>query len=787
MGTVVDSKHKQDLSEEDIKQNYITPAIEAKWGKGTFLMEYAITDGKINIRGNKPFREKPKKADYVLFMNKGEIYYPLAVVEAKDWNHGISDGMQQAKAYAQMLDVKFAYSSNGQGFDEYDFFTGKESILGMDELPTLSELINRFYREGKVTPQERDMICQPYYTDANTYPPRYYQRNAINRCVNAVAKGQKRLLLVMATGTGKTYCAFQIIYRLLQQGCVKKVLYLADRNILVDQSIAQDFAPLVKIIHKVNYTKDSKNNGVTAYQIYFALYQQLIGEHEEERFRNLFTPDFFDLIVVDECHRGSAKEESQWRCILDYFNASIQLGMTATPKETKYASNISYFGEPVYTYSLNNGIEDGYLAPFKVIQVKTNIGDGWRPTKGQKDIYGHIIEDRLYYNNDYDYNIILEDRIRQVADDITAYLKSTDRMAKTIVFCANEDHAERMRIALANTNADMCQKNPDYVVRITGSDTYGKDKLDAFISVGEAYPVIATTSKLLSTGVDCKLVKVIVLDEWITSMTEFKQIIGRGTRLRVDKDKTHFVVIDFRNISALFADPDWDGPIIIDPDFPPKPPVGPDPIKPPIDPPDPPLPPPPDTYKPVVDKDGCTVQILQRVVSTYDPSGKLLRQENIIDYTKRNILGQYASLRDFIHGWTKSQKKVAVSDALKGVGIDLAALKHDMAMDDVDDFDFICYVAYGQKPMTRQERAKSVREGTFFTKYGDKAKEVLEALLLRYMNDGIYEIEDRNVLGLPEFKKIGSKGYIARQFGGKKGYDDMVKEMEAAIYGGHKE
>ena len=567
---------KAQMSEEDIKFHFITPAITSKWNSDHITLETKITDGRVNLKGNFAFRETAKRADYVLYLNQNN---PIAIVEAKDNNHSISHGLQQAMTYAQMLDVPFAYSSNGDGFAEHDFLTGQESTFGMDEFPTEQELITRYKAEANdgagLSEVQETIIQQPYYSSQTTYPPRYYQRIAINRTVDAIARGQNRILLVMATGTGKTYTAFQIVYRLLKSDIKQKILYLADRNNLVDQSIQQDFAPLEKVIHKVNFSKDDPST-ITSYQVYFSLYQQIAGGNDDSegdedntiaKLSQLFRPDFFDLVIVDECHRGSAKKESNWRKILEYFSSATQIGMTATPKETKYVSNIDYFGEPIYTYSLKEGIEDGFLAPFKVINIITDIGDGWRPLKGQRDIYGNEIEDRIYTNSDYDYNIIIEDRIDLVAAEITRYLKSTDRMAKTIVFCATEDAAERMRLALVNQNADMVKKNPDYVVRITGSDDYGKSKLDYFISVSSKYPVIATTSKLLSTGSDCKMTKLIVLDEMIGSMTEFKQIIGRGTRLREKDGKMSFVVMDFRNVTRLFADPDWDGPIEIDDDF----------------------------------------------------------------------------------------------------------------------------------------------------------------------------------------------------------------------------
>lgn len=769
---------KHQMSEEDIKLQYITPAITSKWDIKKITMETQITDGKINLKGNLVFREKPKRADYVLYLNANN---PIAIVEAKDNTHSVSHGLQQAITYARMLDVPFAYSSNGDGFVEHDFLTGQEREFGLDEFPTEQELIARYKQEIDLSPRQEVILEQPYFTSQNTYPPRYYQRIAINRTVDAIAKGQQRLLLVMATGTGKTYTAFQIVYRLLQSGLKRKILYLADRNILVDQSIQQDFAPLEKVTHKINVAKDDKTT-ITSHQVYFSLYQQLVGDDDQEHFSELFSPDFFDLIIVDECHRGSAKEESRWRRILEYFQSATQIGMTATPKETKYISNLSYFGEPIYTYSLKEGIEDGFLAPFKVINIMTDIGEGWRPRKGQRDVNGIEIPDRIYTNSDYDYNIIIEDRIQQVAEEITKYLKSTDRMAKTIVFCATEDAALRMRDALAKLNADMMKKNPDYVVRITGGDEYGKKKLSYFISVSTKYPVIATTSKLLSTGADCKMTKLIVLDEMIGSMTEFKQIIGRGTRLREKEGKTHFVVMDFRNVTRLFADPDWDGPIEMNEGFTPgeKQPNTKDT---PVDgekggqnlPSD-------SKQKPIVDRNGCKVQIIHKTVSVYDANGKLLRQESIVDYTKENILGEYASLDNFIRQWSVQEKKEQIRDLLRERGIDLENLKADQNMSDVDDFDFICHIAFDKKPLTRKERANNVKKRDFLSRYSGAAREVLEALLDKYKNTGIYEIEKTEILKLDPFAKLGKPAKIAGYFGGKQGYLKAVKELEQAIY-----
>ena len=776
------------MSEEDIKLNFITPALHERGWKDRITMETAVrfTDGRINLRGNTVSREAPKKADYLLYRRAN---HPIAVVEAKDNRHSVGDGIQQAMMYAQMLDVPFAYSTNGDGFIEHDFLTGAERELGLNEFPTPEELFARYRGEEKTDKSVEHIREQPYYSGQKTWPPRYYQRIAINRTVEAVSNGQNRLLLVMATGTGKTYTAFQIVWRLLRAGICRKILYLADRNNLVDQSIQQDFAPLEKTIHKINFAKEEKAT-ITSYELYFSLYHQLADKESDEddnddeavsKLASLFSPDFFDLIIVDECHRGSAKKDSNWRKILDYFSPAAQLGMTATPKETKYISNIDYFGEPIYTYSLREGIDDGFLAPFKVINIVLNVSDGWRPMFGQTDTDGDEIEDRIYNNIDFDRNIVLQDRDYAVAEEITRYLKHTDRMAKTIVFCQTEEHAERMRRALIAYNRDKIKENPDYIVRITGSDKIGKSKLDYFIAVDTAYPVIATTSKLLSTGTDCKMTKLIVIDQMVSSMTEFKQMIGRGTRLRPDEGKTHFYIMDFRGVSRLFADSDWDGPIEQVEDYDPDRPV---PIKKPksdgdgdAD----------DKTKPhkvhVVTRDGCRVEVIHKTVSVYNTDGKLLRQENIIDYTKTNLLGEFASLEKFIEYWTADEKKEKLREMLHERGIDLEALKRDQNMADVDDFDFVCHLAFDKNPLTRRERAARAQNQAYLDQYQGNARAVLEILLDKYKDFGIAQIADISVLKIDPLNQFGTPSRIVGFFGGKAGYLDAVRGLENTLYG----
>ena len=641
-------ENKKSLSEEDIKNRYITPALdEAKWDKSDYRMEYYFTAGRVLIQGKQHARKEGKKADYLLFASPNN---PIAIVEAKDNNKPVGGGLQQAMEYAQILDVKFAYSSNGDAFIEHDFLTGKETEIPLDAFPTKEQLIERLRANNNLTAEQQHIVDEPYYFDQDSKEPRYYQRIAINRTVEAVAKGQDRILLVMATGTGKTFTAFQIIHRLTKSGAKKKVLYLADRNILIDQTMVQDFRPFKKVMTKIkNRVMDS------SYEIYMALYQQMVDydDNGEDPFKE-FAPSFFDLILVDECHRGSARDDSAWRKILEYFKSATQIGMTATPKVKDGANNLDYFNEPLYTYSLKQGIEDGFLAPYRVTNSFINVDlEGWSPEEDETDIHGYLIEQGYYSRKDFGREVALLKRREIVARRITKMLHQIGRMTKTIVFCTDVEEAEAMRELLVNLNSDLCKKDPRYVMRITGDDNYGKKQLDNFIDVDEPYPCVVTTSEMLSTGVDCKTCGLIVIDKEIGSMTEFKQIIGRGTRLREKEGKTHFVVMDFRNVSRLFADPDWDGPIMIDPGFPGHTPPGPG-LGPGLNPPVPQNPP---TAKPVVGRDGCKVEIIHKTVSVYDANGKLLRQESIVDYTKENIRGEYASLDNFIRQWSKEEKK----------------------------------------------------------------------------------------------------------------------------------
>lgn len=773
-----DLMKKHEMTEEDIKLQFITPAIEAAgWDKlKQIKMEYNFTDGRVIVRGNITARGKRKRTDYLLYYKPN---LPLAIVEAKDNRHSIGDGMQQGIEYAECLDVPFVYSSNGDGFLEHDMLCGKEREIKLEEFPSPEELWRRYKGDTSMTSDQETLITEPYYFQPGDKTPRYYQRIAINRTIDAIARGQNRILLVMATGTGKTYTAFQIIHRLWKSGRKKKILFLADRNILVDQTMQQDFKPFSKVMTKIEGKKlDS------SYELYLSLYQQLAGDENEEPFR-AFKPDFFDLIVIDECHRGSAKEDSRWRRILEYFSSATQIGMTATPKETKEVSNISYFGEPIYTYSLKQGIDDGFLAPYKVLRVGLDRDlEGWRPTAGQHDIYGFEIDDREYNIKDFDKNLIIDERTIAVAKRITKFLKDTDRFAKTIVFCVDIDHAERMRQALVNENADLVAENSKYVMRITGDNAEGKAQLDYFIAEDSPYPVIVTTSKLMTTGVDCKTCKLIVLDNNINSMTEFKQIIGRGTRLKPDYGKEYFTIMDFRNACRLFADPEFDGdPIVIIDDG------GTNPEVPNDDPPatdDPPYngngggdEPSEPHHKFRVR--GVEVTILNERVQYYDKDGKLIT-ESVTDYSKKNILGEYATLDSFLRAWNSEEKKQAIIDELQERGVLLEALREASGNKDIDDFDLICHIAYDKAPLTKAERANNVRKRGYLYKYSGLAQEVLSALLDKYMNEGIQDIENIEILSNDPFRQFGTPMKIAKLFGGKAGYKKAVKELQNEIY-----
>lgn len=787
--------NKQHLSEEDIKARYITPAItNAGWDiKKQIRLEYAFTAGRIILRGNITARGKKKRADYVLFYKSN---FPLAIVEAKDNNHPVGAGLQQAIDYAKTLDVYYVYASNGDGFVEQNLITGTVTEIGLDEFPSPEELYQRYLVDKGISETEEKAILEPYYYIPNYKTPRYYQRIAINRTVDAVAKGQERILLVSATGTGKTFMTFQIIYRLWKSGLKKKILFLADRNVLIDQTISGDFKPFGG-----KMTKVQKRNLDSSYEIYLALYQQLAGEDGEEAYFQ-FKPNFFDLIVIDECHRGSAKEESAWRKILDYFSSATHIGCTATPIETKEASSSSYFGEPIYEYSLKQGIDDGFLAPYKVIRIGLDKDlEGYRPEAGKIDKHGYEIEDREYNVKDYDRKIVIDDRTRVVAGKITEFLKKTDRLSKTIVFCVDIEHAERMRQALINENKDLYTENEKYIMRITGDNDEGKAQLENFIDEESTYPVIAVTSKLMTTGVDAKMCKLIVLENNINSMTDFKQIIGRGTRLLEEYGKTYFTIMDFRNASRLFADPAFDGVPEVVVDLGENDPVN-DPEKeveqgneyngnsP--------------NPKGVNEENGyyntgdnnafddedkpkkyyigdVTVKVLSERVQYVDKDGKLIT-ESLIDYTKKNILQQYSRLDEFLNTWTKAEKKQAIIEELQDGGVLLDAIREELGNTELDDFDLICHIAYDKNPLTKRERAENVKKRHYLYKYSDTAQKVIEALLEKYANDGIKEIEDTKILQLKEFAKIGSPMKIVKAFGGKEAYQKAVQELENELY-----
>ena len=796
----MDRAEKRQLSERDICTKFITPAIEkAGWDlQSQVREEVTFTAGRIIVRGKLHSRGKQRRADYVLYHKKNQ---PIAVVEAKENKQSVGAGMQQALGYAEALDVPFVFSSNGDGFlfhDRTGHAAQTETELSLDQFPSPSELWQRYCARKGFDDTAQATVESPYFDDGSGRSPRYYQTNAVNRAVEAVAKGQDRILLVMATGTGKTYTAFQIIWRLWKARQKKRILFLADRNILVDQTKNNDFKPFGPAM-----TKISKRQVNKSFEIYLSLYQAVTGNEEEKNIYKQFSPDFFDLIVIDECHRGSAKADSAWREILDYFASATHIGLTATPKETKEVSNIDYFGEPIYSYSLKQGIEDGFLAPYKVIRVDFDLDlQGWRPKSGQKDKYGNVIEDRIYNQRDMDKNIVFDERTQLVALKITEFLQKTGELQKTIVFCDNIDHAERMRQALVNLNPEQVKKNRKYVVRITGDNDEGKAELDNFIDPEQTYPVIATTSKLMTTGVDAKTCKLVVLDQRIQSMTEFKQIIGRGTRIDEDYGKHWFTIMDFKKATELFADPDFDGdPVQI---YNPKPDES---IDPPAD----------DSDEPSTSDDNGTepfgdtgsaddgsamadeikeprmkyhvkgepVTVIGERVQYLGADGKLIT-ESMHDYTKNCVTKEYASMDDFLRRWSAADQKKAIIEELAEQGVFWEELQAEVTKNqgaELDPFDLICHIVFDQPPLTRRERAENVRKRNYFTKYGDEAKKVLEALLEKYADAGVEHIEDMKVLRLEPFTAIGTPVQLIGAFGGKKQYQQAVQDLEAALYG----
>ncbi len=779
------------LSERDVCSKFITPAIiAAGWDLHTQIREeVTFTKGRIIVRGKLHARGERKRVDYVLYYKPN---IPLALIEAKDEDHALGAGMQQGLDYAVPLDIPFVYSSNGSGFLEHDRTGLGDSVereLSLAEFPSPEALWQRYCQWKELdAPEARQVIEQDYYFDGSGKAPRYYQLNAINRVIEAIAKGQKRLLLVMATGTGKTYTAFQIIWRLWKSKARKRILYLADRNILIDQTRTNDFKPFGAAMTKIQKRQVDKS-----YEIYLTLYQAVTGNEEDKNIYRQFSRDFFDLVIIDECHRGSAAETSAWHEILDYFSGATHLGLTATPKETRDVSNLHYFGEPVYTYSLKQGIEDGFLAPYKVIRIDFDRDlQGWRPRKDQKDRFGNLIEDRIYNQKDFDRSLVLDERTRLVAWKITEYLESIGPYSKTIVFCEDIDHAERMRQALVNLNPERVKENAKYVMRITGDDPLGKAELDNFIDPEQRYPVIATTSQLMSTGVDAQTCKLVVLDKRIQSMTEFKQIIGRGTRINEDYDKFWFSIMDFKKATELFADAAFDGePVQIydpEPGDDPEPPEEEDQGEkahpgedegdtPDVDWPD------DEPGKRIKYRLGndVTVYVVAERVQYYGPDGRLIT-ESLRDYTRKAVRKEYVSLDQFIKRWSAADKKQAVIEELEQQGVLLEPLAEEVGRD-YDAFDLICHVAYGQPPLSRRERAEAVKKRDVFTKYGEQARKVLEALLDKYADTGIGNIEDIKVLQLDPFSQLGTAPELIKAFGGKPEYLSAIRELEHQLYG----
>jgi len=783
---------KKTLTEQDICSKYILPAVTgAGWDLHVSIREqYGFTAGRIIVHGKTIRRGERKRADFILYHKP---HFPIALIEAKDNNHSVGAGMQQALEYAEALDIPFVYSSNGDAFLEHDRLAKngmKECEISLDAFPSPQELYGRYCELKHITPTIESTISQDYFQEIGGKEPRYFQNVAINRAVEAIARGQNRILLVMATGTGKTYTAFQVIWRLWKAKVKKRILFLVDRNILADQAMMNDFKHFGDAMVKIQHRKVDKS-----YEIYLALYQGVTGNEEEKKIFKQFSPDFLDLVIVDECHRGSAKENSAWRDVLDYYSSATQIGLTATPKETKDISNHMYFGEPIYTYSLREGIDDGFLAPYKVVRVTIDRDvEGYRPEEGKLDAYGNEIPDRVYNRKDFDRNFIIDQRTQLVAKKITEYLKATDRMQKTIVFCVDIDHAERMRQALVNENGDMVAKNRRYVVRITGGSEEAPAELDHFIDPENPYPVIATTSKLMTTGVDAQTCKVIALDANIQSITEFKQIIGRGTRVREDYGKLFFTILDFRGVTELFADPAFDGdPVVI---YNPKehdsivPPDisdsegqtdedGPGTIC---------------TYGPIENGSGSThepiqkyrvrdvsVQVINERVQYMGDDGKLIT-ESLKDFTKKSILKEYRSLDDFLTAWSHADKKEAIIRELEEHGVFFDALAEEVGKD-LDPFDLVCHIAYGKKPLTRKERAAHVRKRDYFAKYEGKARHVIDALLDKYADQGITAIDDIGDLAVSPFTDFGTPYEIVNEiFGGREEYLSVVSTIKEVLY-----
>ncbi|MFC1562340.1 EcoAI/FtnUII family type I restriction enzme subunit R [candidate division KSB1 bacterium] len=769
---------KKALSEQDICTKYITPALlNANWNLQTQIREeVSFTKGRVIVKGKLTTRGERKRADYILYYKP---HIPIAIIEVKSNTHSIGAGMQQALSYGEILDLPFIYSSNGDGFIEHDRAKTEgdcEKEISLHSFPSPEELWKRHSQLNMIDETAQKIVTQDYYYDGSSKKPRYYQEIAINRTLEAIAKGQNRILLVMATGTGKTYTAFQIIWRLWKAGIKKRILFLADRNILVDQTRINDFKPFGSAMTKITNRKADKS-----YEIYLALYQAVTGIEEEKNIYKQFSPDFFDLIVVDECHRGSADEDSIWHDILTYYTSATHVGMTATPKETKYISNIHYFGDPVYTYSLKQGIEDGFLAPYKVIKIDMDKDlTGWTPESGKTDKYGELIEEREYNQRDFDRSLVLEQRTKLVARKVTEFLKKTNRFDKTIIFCEDVDHADRMRHHLVNLNSDLVREDRRYVMRITGDDQEGKAELDNFIDPESKYPVIATTSKLLSTGVDVQTCKLIVLDKNIKSMTEFKQIIGRGTRINEVFNKQYFTIIDFKKATELFADPDFDGePVDI---------YNPDPIEPPVFPDD------IDDGGDVTIKDeppgggsrakyyvdDVPVWVVAERIQYYDKNGNLIT-ESIKEYTRKHVHKDYSSIDIFLNKWSSTDRKAAIVRELEKRGVIFDALKDEVGRD-YDPFDLICHVVYDQPPLTRRERAENVRKRNYFTKYGEDARKVLDALLDKYADEGLLDIEDINILKIRPFTEIGTPLEIIKLFGSREKYFEAVSELEKHLY-----